>query len=367
MIADQEQANGTANNPIIVQPASRLETQQRGEIDTQISTAKRYPRSIKAFKERAMSLATLDEETASSCFYSLPRDGKAIEGPSARLAEIVANSWGNIRAQANVISVDNQFVTARGVCWDLESNTAISVDVQRRITGKNGRRFSDDMIGVTSNAACSIALRNAVFKVVPMAIAKGVYEAARKVAIGDATTLVKRRTDMVAYFGKMGVRPEQVCAAVEKAGVDDITLDDLATLKGLATAIKEGDTTVDEAFPAPEQKKKTDDPAKSKSDELAEKLRAEAAAKQSAKDKHEDPPQHEPSTEPPEESEAFRYVAGLIEDAKTTDAYLVAQQEAKAKSSEMQGQEYDRLCSLIEAGRKELLAAKAKSKGQLME
>lgn len=245
-----------------------VESVVRGEVDTQIVTAKRYPRSVKKFKEDALSLATLDAETAASCFYSVPRDGKTIEGPSARLAEIVAASWGNLRSQANIIAEDGDYITARGMCWDLEKNVAVSTEVRRRISGKGGRKFSVDMINTTANAACSIALRNAVFKVVPMALAKSIYDAARRVAIGDATTLVDRRAKMVSHFAKMGVRAEQVCAAVGKASVDDITVDDLATLLGLSTAIKEGDTTVDEAFP-PLDKPKTEDKPKTASEQLA--------------------------------------------------------------------------------------------------
>src|SRR6185436_14130544 len=76
-------------------PLSVLETQTRGEIDMQISTAKKWPRSIKKFKETAAEMATLDEDTAAACIYALPRDGKTIEGPSARLAEIILSAWGN--------------------------------------------------------------------------------------------------------------------------------------------------------------------------------------------------------------------------------------------------------------------------------
>ncbi len=252
------------------------EQQAKGEVDQQIATAKRYPRSIKQFKADAISLATLDEETASSCFYTLPArkggNGKPIEGPSARLAEIVAGAWGNIRAQAAIVDDDGQSIVSQGRCWDLEKNVAIAVDVRRRITGSNGSRYSADMINTTANAACSIALRNAVFKVVPMALVKPIYEAARKVAIGDATTLVKKRADMMAYFAKMGVKPEQVLAVVEKASVEDITVDDVATLKGLATAIKEGDTTVDEAFPVPGKDDKKPEEKKTASDALADSL-----------------------------------------------------------------------------------------------
>lgn len=254
----QERENVTPVEPgtdieIIEQDGSQdiIPAGMRAEIDMQIATARRYPRSIKRFKDEALALATLDEETATGCMYALPRGGKPIEGPSVRLAEIVVSAWGNIRADARVIDVAEKHITAEGLCWDLEKNVAVRVQVRRRITDKNGRRYSDDMIVVTGNAACSIALRNAVFKVIPHAITKTVYDAARKVAIGDAKTLVARRADLVGYFGKMGVKPEQLAAVVNRASIDDITLDDLAVLKGVATAIKDGETTVDQSFPMP--------------------------------------------------------------------------------------------------------------------
>jgi len=259
--------------PAGVPSRSFIEAQTRGEVDIQISTAKQFPRSIKKFAGDAMSLATLDEETAASCFYSLPRDGKNVEGPSARLAEIVSSCWGNMRSQANIVDMDDKFVTARGVTWDLEKNVAVSTEVKRRITNKQGRKFSDDMIVTTSNAACSIALRNAVFKVVPMALVRPVYLKAREVAIGDAQTLSSRRQKMVEYFGKMGVSPEKVSARVGKASIEDVTVDDLAVLIGLSTAIKEGDTNVDEAFPTVEQA--TVDNGKTRSEKLADKVKSQ--------------------------------------------------------------------------------------------
>lgn len=264
----------SSDNAIIdveFQQLSRNESQVRGEVDMQVTTARKYPRSVKRFKEHALSLATLDEDTAASCFYSLARGGKPIEGPSARLAEIVAASWGNIRSQASVVDVDAKFVTAKGTCWDLENNTAVSVEVQRRITGKDGRRFSDDMIVVTSNAACSIALRNAVFKVVPMAMVKPIYDAARQVAIGDVKTLSSRRQKAFDHFGKMGVKAEKILAKLERESIEDVTLDDLAILIGLTTAIKDGDTSIDEAFASELAKDKPS--SGSKSEELASKLK----------------------------------------------------------------------------------------------
>lgn len=221
------------------------------ETDTQISTAKRFPRSVTQFKRDAKEMACLDEETAMSCFYSLPRDGKNLEGPSVRLAEIVQSCWGNIKAGSRVIDDDGKMVTAQGFCWDLQRNVQVAVEVKRRVTKKDGKRYSDDMIVVACNAACAIAFRNAVFKVIPMAFVREVYLEAKRCAIGDAKTLTARRQKMVDSFAKIGVDPTRIFARLEKKGIEDITLDDLGTMIGLWTAIKEGDISVDEAFPDP--------------------------------------------------------------------------------------------------------------------
>lgn len=229
---------------------SALEAQTRGEIDIQVATAKRYPRSITKFKHEVESLALLDQETAEACIYALPRDGKSVEGPSARFAEIVASCWGHMRIQTRVAGEDDHFVTVTGIAWDLERNVAKSADVRRRITKKNGQRFNDDMIVVTSNAAGSIASRNAVLQTVPRAYWWPTYQACRKAAVGDQKTLAVRRAGALAHFQKMGIDPARVFALLGVAGEDDVTSEHVLQLLGLATAIREGDTNIDEAFPA---------------------------------------------------------------------------------------------------------------------
>lgn len=220
----------------------------KGEVDTQVSTAKRYPRDLAKFKRDAESMATLDQETAESCFYVLRRSGKAIEGPSVRLAEIIASCWGNLRCEARVVDEGPEFITSQGTCWDMERNVLVRMEVRRRITGKDGRRYSEDMRVVTGNAASAIAFRNAVFKVVPGAFTKAIYEKARKVAVGDERTLADRRDRAIAWFSKAGVTTDRLLAFLGKQGVESVDLNDLATLTGIKTAITEGSTSVDEQF-----------------------------------------------------------------------------------------------------------------------
>lgn len=228
-----------------------LEAVNRAEVDVQIATARRFPRSIRAFKQQALELATLDEETAASMFYALPRGGKKIEGPSVRMAEVIASTWGNLRVEARVAAIDDRYVTAVGTCMDLEKNYAARSEVKRRITNRAGRRFDDDMIQVTCNAACSIAMREAVFKVVPRALFKDIYEQAKLCSVGKALSIQEKRHNALAWFGKAGVPQDRVLGYLGRAGVEEITVDDLITLVGIRTAIKDGEISIEAAFAAP--------------------------------------------------------------------------------------------------------------------
>jgi hypothetical protein len=229
----------------------------RASIDVQIATAKRYPRSVdKALKE-ALTLATLDEETAASMFYALPRSGKTIEGPSARLAEIMAYSWGNLRVDADIVAEDRTHITAMGTCFDLEKNVAIRVRVKRRITDKIGKRYNEDMIGVTSNAAISIALRNAVFKVVPQAFVRRIYGEARRASLGKGGTITQKRQKALEWFAKLGIQETQVLEVLGVRGIDDIGEDQLITLRGMVTAIQDGEATVEQMFSRGSDSEKT--------------------------------------------------------------------------------------------------------------
>lgn len=248
----------------------------RAEIDIQISTAKAYPRSIARFTKRSMELACLNPEIAESCFYSLKRGGKPIEGPSVRLAEIAASCYGNLAIEARIIGEDRRFVTAQACAYDLENNIRIRVEKRRRITDKAGNTYNDDMIAVTANAAASIAFRDAVLRIIPQAFIQPIYEEARQAAIGKAETLAGRRAKALQHFAKMGVDEPRLLAALADQGVrgvEDITGEILLQLKGMAQAIRDGvdGATVDSLFPPLEA------PTAAKTEAVADKLRAKAA------------------------------------------------------------------------------------------
>lgn len=253
------------NAPLAVQLA-------KVELDQAITTAKAYPRALSRVRDNIDALVMLDEETAKECVYALPRGGKPIKGPSVRFAEIVVSQYGNCKVGSRVVDVNKfeKYIEAEGVFIDLEAGMTRTARIRRKISDKNGRVYNDDMITVTGNAACAIALREAVLKGVPKALWRRAYEAAEGVIAGDVKTLTQRREGAIKAFAAWGVTPDQIFAALEVEGLDDVGLDEIATLTAMFKAIKVGEQQVEDYFPAKTDPKAAAAAAKGTAGKLAD-------------------------------------------------------------------------------------------------
>lgn len=269
-----------------IDSADTLAALNRSEIDIQISTAKKYPRDINESLGRIVALATVNPQTANECFYSLRRNGaeggNVIEGPSIRLAEIVAASWKNLRVASQIVGNDGKFVTARGVCHDLETNVAVACEVKRRITDKYGKTYNDDMQVVTGNAAGAIAFRNAVFKVVPKAVISEAINTIKRSMIADTTqNFEETKGKMFTVFAKKGVTKEMIYNYFEISSDEEITPEIVSELRTTYTAITEGQATVEELFIKPYNDKLAAEKGKPvKGGSAAERLARAMAAQQ---------------------------------------------------------------------------------------
>lgn len=264
-------------DPSPLQLVETIDSAERANIDIQVSTARAYPRNLSRCINNSIAIATMDRETAQTCGYALPRGGKPITGPSVHLAKIIAQQYGNLRAEARVVNVTGTQVISRGMAWDLENNFAVAFEVRCSILTSKGARFSEDMITVTGNAANAIAYRNAIFTVVPKAITDKVYKAAQECITGDLsdeTKLIKRRDGAIKYFNdQYGITEEEVVMLCGKQTVNQIGVDEIALLLGIQQSLKDGDTTVDEVM-SPYRNSK-----EAKSSRLTEMASRAAAAK----------------------------------------------------------------------------------------
>lgn len=275
--------NYNSNQTPTISSSEALEALNRAEVDIQVETAKRWPShstpdQIAAALRKAEAFALVDSETAESCFYRLERQGKngersVIEGPSIRLAEIIAASWGNLRIATQIVGNDGRFITARGACHDLESNVAQIVETRRGITTSKGYTFSADMQTVTGNAAAAIARRNAILAVIPAAVFKPLYGRIRDFVLGEVTNdLENRRAKMLRTFATAGVTREMILSYLGVSDLPDVDAEMMTRLVGVWNAIKDGQTTVEETF-----RRAKDPDQRSEAAKIIEKSRQTAA------------------------------------------------------------------------------------------
>jgi len=261
----------------IIQTNANLETyhsDDKAAIDVQIATAKAYPRDIDRAVSNSIAIATMDKSTAETCSYSLPRGTKKINGPSVHLARMIAQSWQNLRIESRISEITSTQVVSHSVCFDLENNYAVKVEVRRSImqsVWEHGKkttkkeRMNDDMITVTGNAANAIAYRNAVFAVIPQAVTNKVSEAAKTKITGDLTSevaLSKRRNMAFLYFKtNYNITEAQILSVFGLQNINQFKQDEIVSLLGLQQAIKDGDTSVKDTFlskPRTMENRKTD-------------------------------------------------------------------------------------------------------------
>lgn len=229
----------------------------RSEIEAQVISAEARPRDLEVFQHKVGALVTMSQATAEECFYELParrEGGEPIEGPSIRLAEILVSQYCNCRVQARVIEQAAEYIVAQGIFLDLETNVATTAEVRRRIVDKKGRTYSHDMINQTANAACSIAKRNAILAGIPKPLWHPYYERARTMAAGDDSTIEERRNIALGAFARLGIDEARVLAMLKLKTREEIDGPAIVKLRGTYTAIRDGELSISEAFPADQPK-----------------------------------------------------------------------------------------------------------------
>jgi hypothetical protein len=243
-------ASGGGGILAAIEPQANLLIHER-EINQQVATARKYPRDVRGFIGLTKNLVIADEDTAMECIYALPKrkgSDNEIVGPSVRFAELVGSCWGNSRYASRLIEEGSEFLTAQGLFHDLERNIAVSVEVKRRIVTSTGKRYGVDMIGVTSAAAMSIALRNAILKGIPGPLWKPAYAAASSLIAGTFESIEARRRTALKAYAAIGIEEALVLEMLGVNNAEQIEPKHMLIMRGTLTALRDGDTTQRQVF-----------------------------------------------------------------------------------------------------------------------
>ena len=235
------------NQGTVAIEASRAIAEAQGKL----VIAKRFPRDEVEAYAKAME-ACQRPTMAAKAFYSFPRGGQTVEGPTIRFAEELARCWGNIDYGIKELSQDDGKSEMQAYAWDLETN-AQSV---QNFTNPHQREQGKKMVTLTSqrdiyenNANMATRrLRSRILAILPSWFVEDAIEECKKTLAGrNDTPLIDRVKKMVVAFAKIGVTQEQIEKRLKKK-IDTMNADDFVEYTGIYNAIKQGESKIAEWF-----------------------------------------------------------------------------------------------------------------------
>lgn len=223
------------------------------EAQGKLVIAKRFPRDeVKAYAKAMEACQRIT--MAEKAFYSFPRGGQTVEGPTIRFAEELARCWGNIDYGIKELSQDEGKSEMQAYAWDLETN-AQSV---QNFTNPHQREQGKKMVALTSqrdiyenNANMATRrLRSRILAILPSWFVEDAISECKKTIAGkNDAPLVDRVKKMVVQFAKLGVTQEQIESRLKRK-IDTMNADDFVEYVGIYNAIKQGESKIAEWFEA---------------------------------------------------------------------------------------------------------------------
>ncbi|MGL4459212.1 MAG: hypothetical protein ACRCUB_12635, partial [Plesiomonas shigelloides] len=219
--------------------------QQRAiaEAQGQLILAKKFPRNLNAAYAELMEACKLPA-LAEVAFYSLPRSGSVISGPSIRLAEEIARVYGNFQYGHRELSRDSQKSEVEVYAWDMEKNnySKRQLTVMHVMDTKQGPRKLRDQKDIDDKIAnvASKQVRGRILALVPKWLSEAAIAECRKTLAGNNDIPIGDRVrKMTQAFAKYGVTTKHLEAFL-KHGLDETTTEDITDLQGVFNAIKDG-------------------------------------------------------------------------------------------------------------------------------
>ncbi len=214
----------------------------QAEVQAQIISAKNFPRDpFTAWNRIAASCKR--PKLAAQALYAYPRGGETVTGPSIRLAEALAQSWGNVNFGIRELEQREAESTVEAYCTDLETNVTRSVVFQvphERHTKKGSYRLTDprDVYELVANQGAR-RVRACILAVIPGDIVDlAVAECKRTQVRGEGEPIEDRIRKMVVAFAEVGVPQEAIEHRLGHALAQTVA-EEVVDLLAIYRAIKE--------------------------------------------------------------------------------------------------------------------------------
>jgi hypothetical protein len=219
--------------------------QQRAiaEVQAAMLIARANPRDQSAAMDRIIN-ACSRPTMASSATYDYARGGTQITGPSIRLAEAIAQAWGNIQFGIRELDQSNGESTVQAYCWDIETNSRREVTFQvphvRYSRSRGNTQLTDprDIYEMVANVGAR-RLRSCILAVVPGDVTEAAVQQCEETLRANVDTSPDSIKRLLEAFSALGVTKAQIEKRIQRR-LESILPAQIIGLRKVYNSIREG-------------------------------------------------------------------------------------------------------------------------------
>lgn len=221
------------------------------EVMAAMLVAQKCPRNEEAALDRILT-ACQRKSLAEQAVYAYPRGGTQVTGPSIRLAEAMAQNWGNVSCGLKELEQRNGESTVMAYAWDMETNfrqEKVFTVKHERHTKAGVTKLTDprDIYELVANQGAR-RLRSCIVGVIPGDIVEAAVDQCEKTMTKDVKVEegVKK---VIAAFEPLGVTK----AMIEKrvgCKIEAIVVGQLVQLRKIYKSLTDGMAQVADFFDA---------------------------------------------------------------------------------------------------------------------
>lgn len=220
------------------------------EVQAALVIAKQFPRNPIEAYDRVMN-ACQRPGLAQSAVYSYARGGTSVTGPSIRLAEMLAQNWGNIQYGIRELSSENGESTVEAFAWDVETNTRQTKVFQVphiRYTRQGTKKLTDprDIYELVANNGAR-RLRACILGVIPGDVVDAAVDQCEKTIHANADTSPEGVQKLVKAFEQFGVTKDDIEGFIQRR-LEAITPANVVSLRKIFTSLRDGMSSAKDWF-----------------------------------------------------------------------------------------------------------------------
>lgn len=237
------------------QPAALTEivsSREVAEVQAAMAIAKRFPRDPIVAMDRILQSCTRPS-LAEGALYSYSRGGQEITGPSIRLAEVAAQTWGNVQFGIRELEQRRGESTVEAYAWDLETNTKQSkvFQVRHERHTKKGTKDLDDPRDIYELVANQGArrMRACILGVIPGDVIEAAVKQCEVTLKSSADTSPDAMKKLVDAFKGVGVTKDQIEKHIQ-CRLDAIRPAQVVHLRKIFASLRDGMSVASDWFDA---------------------------------------------------------------------------------------------------------------------